>query len=130
VAPRSALGSVQLDHERCEVEQVAAQAGTVTAGPFDRPGPQRGVFAGELHQLGIARGCRRHGDLAEDTTGGAVDDRCGVGMDVGVDADDDIDHLTPIGQTGHAFSPSPDWERGSGPGRRLDRTVMRHARRC
>ena len=29
-------------------------------------------------------------------------------MDVGVDADDDIDHLTQIGQTVHAFSPSPD----------------------
>ena len=27
---------------------------------------------------------------------------------VGVDADDDIDHLTQSGQTGHAFSPSPD----------------------
>src|SRR4051794_27884019 len=29
-------------------------------------------------------------------------------MDVGVDADDDIDHLAQIGQTVHAFSPSPD----------------------
>src|SRR3954452_22576258 len=29
-------------------------------------------------------------------------------MDVGVDADDDIDHLAKIGQTVHAFSPSPD----------------------
>lgn len=59
-------------------------------------------------QAEIARGRRRHGDLAEDTTGHAVDHRCGVGLDVGVDADHDIDHLTQIGQTGHAFSPSPD----------------------
>ncbi|MCW2737775.1 MAG: hypothetical protein JWN97_2419 [Nocardioides sp.] len=29
-------------------------------------------------------------------------------MDVGVDADDDIDHLAQIGQTVHAFSPPPD----------------------
>src|SRR3954451_10313220 len=29
-------------------------------------------------------------------------------MDVGVDADDDIDYFAQIGQTGHAFSPSPD----------------------
>src|SRR6187431_836861 len=29
-------------------------------------------------------------------------------MDVGVDADDDIDHLAQIGQTVHAFSPSSD----------------------
>jgi hypothetical protein len=28
-----------------------------------------------------------------------------MGVDVGVDADHDIDHLTQIGQTGHAFSP-------------------------
>jgi hypothetical protein len=59
-------------------------------------------------RFGIARGCRRHGDLAEDTTGHAVDDGCGVGMHVSVDADDNIDQLTQIGQTGHAFSPSPD----------------------
>src|SRR6187455_1805527 len=29
-------------------------------------------------------------------------------MDVGVDTDDDIDHLAQIGQTVHAFSPSSD----------------------
>ena len=73
---------------------MTGQAGAVTAGAFDRPGPQGGVFAGELHQLGIARGCRRHGELAEDTTGRAVDNRSGVGMDVSVDADHDIDDLT------------------------------------
>src|SRR5680860_754388 len=48
---------------------------------------------------------------------------------MGVNADDDIDHLTKIGQTGHAFSPSPEVGRGSGPGQRFGRTVMRHARR-
>ena len=63
---------------------------------------------GQLHQLGIALGCRLDGDLVEDTTGRGVDRGRGVGVDVGVDADDDIDHLTQIGQTGHAFSPSPD----------------------
>src|SRR4051812_45795038 len=31
-----------------------------------------------------------------------------MGMDVGVDADDDIDHIAQIGQTVHAFSPSLD----------------------
>jgi hypothetical protein len=30
----------------------------------------------------------------QDTTGGSIDHGRGVGMDVGVDADDDIDHLT------------------------------------
>ena len=87
------------------------------------------MVVGELHQLGIALGRRLDGDLAEDTTGRGIDHGRGVGVDVGVDADDDIDHLTQIGQTVHAFSPSPDGDVGSGPGRRLGRTVMRHARR-
>ena len=70
------------------------QAGAVATGALDRPGPQRGVVVGELHELGIALGCRLHRDLVEDTTGRGVDHGRGVGVDVGVDADDDIDHLT------------------------------------
>jgi hypothetical protein len=87
------------------------------------------VFIGELHQSGVALGRGVHGDLIEDTTGGRVDRGRWVGVDMGVDADDDIDHLAKIGQTGHAFSPSPEVGRGSGPGQRFGRTVMRHARR-
>ena len=56
------------------------------------------MVVGELHQLGIALGCRFDGDLVEDTTRRGVDHGRGVGMDVGVDADDDIDHLAQIGQ--------------------------------
>jgi hypothetical protein len=51
------------------------------------------VLVGELHQLGVALSCRLDGDLAEDTTGCGVEDRRGVGADVRVDADDDIDDL-------------------------------------
>ena len=47
----------------------------------------------ELHQLAIALSCRLDGDLVEDTTSPSIDHGRGVGMDVGVDADDDIDHL-------------------------------------
>ena len=72
---------------------MTAQAGAVAAGPFDRPGPQHRIVVGELHQLDIALGCRLHGDLAEDTTGRGVDHCRGVGMNMCVDADDDIDHL-------------------------------------
>ena len=107
---------------------MTTQTGAVAAGPLDRPGPQHRVVVGELHQLGIALGCRLDGDLVEDTTSRSIDHGRGVGMDVGVDADDDIDHLAQIGQTVHAFSPSRTG-RGSGPGRRLGRTVMRHIRR-
>jgi hypothetical protein len=51
------------------------------------------VVVGELHELGIALSCRLDGDLIEDTTSRGVDCRRGVGMDMGVDADDDINHL-------------------------------------
>src|SRR4051795_10503345 len=91
-----------------DLQQVPTQASTVAAGPLDRPGPQPRVVIRELHQFGITLGCRLDGDLVEDTTSRGVHHGRGVGMDVGVDADDDIDHLAQIGQTGHAFSPSPD----------------------
>src|SRR5680860_1413551 len=48
---------------------------------------------------------------------------------MGVNADDDIDHLTKIGKTGHAFSPLPEVGRGSGPVERFCRPVVRHAGR-
>src|SRR4051794_9742051 len=85
-----------------------AQPSTVAAGSLDRPGPQGGVPVRELDEFRVALGCRIDGDLVEYTTSRGDDHGCGVGMDVGVDADDDIDHLTQIGQTVHAFSPSPD----------------------
>ena len=66
------------------------------------------MVVGELHQLGIALGARLDSDLVEDTTRPSINHGRRVGMDVGVDADDDIDHLTQIGQSVHAFSPSPD----------------------
>jgi len=87
------------------------------------------VVVGELHQPAIALGCRIDGDLAQDTTSGSVDHGRAVGMDVGVDADDDIDHLTQIGQTGHcvlSFSGRDVVPVRDG---RLGRTVMRHIRR-
>jgi len=72
---------------------VPGQTGAVTTGPLDRPGPQHRVVVGELHQLGIAQSCRLNGDLAQDTTSASIDHGRGVGVDVGVDADDDIDQL-------------------------------------
>jgi hypothetical protein len=49
------------------------------------------VVVGELHQFGIALAGRLDGDLTQDTTGRGVQDRRRVGVDVGADADDDID---------------------------------------
>ena len=72
---------------------MTTQAGAVATGPLDRPRPQHRVVVGELHQLGIALSGRQDGDLVEDATSRSIDRGRGVGMDVGVDADDDIDHL-------------------------------------
>ena len=65
----------------------------------------------------------------QDTTGGSIDHGRGVGMDVGVDADDDIDHLTQIGQTGHCVLSFSGRDVVPVRDARLGRTVMRHIRR-
>ena len=93
VAARGPLRAIQLDDDLRALQQVTTQTGAVTSGPLDRPGPQRRVVVGELHQLGITLGCFLDGDLVENTTSRGVHHGRGVGMDVGVDADDDIDHL-------------------------------------
>jgi hypothetical protein len=72
---------------------VTTQTGAVAAGPLDRPGPQHRVVVGELHELGVAPGCRLDRDLLEDPTSRSINHGRGVGLDVGVDADDDIDHV-------------------------------------
>ena len=87
------LGPVELDHDLLAVAQVAGQASAVAAGALDRPRTQHGVLIGELHQLLVAIGRGLDGDLAEHTTGAGIDRGRGVGVDMGVDADDDIDHL-------------------------------------
>ena len=93
VASRSPLRAVQLDDDLGHLKQVTAQTGAVAAGSLDRPSPQCRVVVGELDQLAVALGCSFDGDLVEDTTGRVVDYGRGACVDVGVDADDDIDHL-------------------------------------
>jgi len=67
------LGSVELDHDLVEVCQMPGQASAMATGPFDRPGPQHSVFAGELHQLDVALSRGFYGDLAEYATGARID---------------------------------------------------------
>lgn len=93
MTPLGALGPVEFDHDLLAALQVARQTGAMAAGALDRPGPQDGVLVGELHQLGVPIRGGLDGDLVEHTAGPGVDDGCGMGVDVGVDADDDIDHL-------------------------------------
>jgi hypothetical protein len=82
------------------------------------------MLVGQGHELGVAvriGGNRRAGQHA---TGAHVDDRGGVGLAVGVDADDDLDELC---QHGHAFF-SLTGGTQQVPVRCGDgRTVMRHA---
>ena len=73
VAARGPLWAVQLDDDLGHLQQVTTQTGAVATGPLDRPRPQRRVVVGELHQLGIALGCRLDGDLVKDSTSRGVD---------------------------------------------------------
>jgi hypothetical protein len=97
---RRALGPVQLHDQLLPVSQVAGQAGAVAAGALHRPRPQPAVLLGHSDELGVAvrvGGDRRAG---QHPAGAGIDDRGGVGVLVGVDADDDLDQFC---QHGHAF---------------------------
>jgi hypothetical protein len=97
---RRPLGPVQLHDQFAGVSEMTGQAGAVAAGALHRPGPQPGVLLGQGAQLGIAIGICGHRHLGQHAAGACVDDRGGVGVFVGVDADDDLDQLC---QHGHAF---------------------------
>jgi hypothetical protein len=89
----AALGSfrpVQLDDELVDACEVAGEAGAVTAGSLDRPGPGVRMLVGELHQGLVTLSCRLHGDLGEHPAGSYVKRRGAVGRDVGFDADDHV----------------------------------------
>lgn len=59
------------------------------------------MLVGELDQSGVAVRGGLDGDLIEHPAGAGLDHGGRVGVHVGVDADDDVDDLTQIGQTGH-----------------------------
>lgn len=94
VTSLGAFGAVELDDDLVAALEVPGQAGAVTAGALDRRRAQGSVLVDELHQFGVAIGGGVDGDLLEHAAGTSVDDGRGVGVDVGVDADSDIDHLT------------------------------------
>jgi hypothetical protein len=107
-APVGADRPVELDDQLLTLVQADRQPAAVAGGALDRPGPQRRVLGGdllgELHQLLIALGGRLDGDLCDHTTGVSIDRGRGMGQDVGVDTDHDIDNLRQLHHTGHAFS--------------------------
>lgn len=123
VAPRRPHRTVQLDDLLPGGAQVPGEASAVTTGTLQRPRP-RTVPGPDLEELLVATGVGVHRQLGKHTAGGRVHDRGGVGVLVGVDPDDDIDH---VGKTGHRVHLLGPGNVGSGPVGD-GRTVTGHAR--
>jgi hypothetical protein len=82
------LGAVALNDPLAARVQCRGQSGTEAAGAFD--GPRRRVVAPpEADQLGVASRIGGHRQMFQDSARRA-DRRRGVGVFVGVDADDDV----------------------------------------
>jgi len=90
-AAAASLGSVDLDHPFAMGEQEAGQARAVAAGALQRPAATtRSVLAGDRQQLLVAGLAAWDLQLRQQPAVG-VQDRRGVAVAVGVDADDGID---------------------------------------
>jgi hypothetical protein len=117
------LGPVDLNDPLAASQQCRGQPGTEAAGAFDRPQP-RVVAPPEGDQLAVASRIGRNRQMLEHSARRA-DRRRGVGVVMGVDADDDVKIWM---ESQHGFAP---WLRGhrSRPERRCGKTVMSHTRR-
>jgi hypothetical protein len=119
------LWAVQLHHPLAALGQQPGQPGAVAAGGFHRPHPDSGVPLGEGNQGLVAGRGGRDGLGGQDPAAGRGHHRGGVGVLVGVHADDDLDQIC---QDGHAYCSLPEG-RGLVPVRlEHGRTVMGHTR--
>jgi hypothetical protein len=98
--PRGALGPIELDDHFVGVGEVPGQPGAVATGALHRPGAQAGVLLSQGEEFGVAVGVGGDRRAGQHGTGAGIDQRGGVCLTVGVDADDDLDQLC---QHGHAF---------------------------
>jgi hypothetical protein len=105
VAASGPVRPVQLDDPLAPFAQVAGQAGAVAAGALDGPHPQAAVPVGQLDQGGVAVRVGVHGQVLNGGAGRCGQHRRGVGVLVGVDADDDIDDVC---EHGHCVPPCRD----------------------
>jgi hypothetical protein len=77
--------------------QEPGQPGTVPAGALDRPHPLPTVLVGQLEELPVAIRGGGRGQVGQGLAGGRGEGRGGVGLLVGVDADDDLDGVCQHG---------------------------------
>ena len=91
MAAGSPLGPVQLHNLFLVGMKEPGQASAIAAGAFDRPHPLAVVLVGELGELPVAGWGGWHGQVGQGLAGGCGHDRGGMGVLVGVDADDDLD---------------------------------------
>jgi hypothetical protein len=98
------LGSIQLHYLLGVSMQEPGQPGTVPTGALDRPHPLPTVLVGQLQELPVAIWGGGRGQVGQGLAGGRGQDRGGVGLLVGVDADDDLDGVC---QHGHRVGSLP-----------------------
>ncbi len=122
---RGPLRPIELDHHFTSFGQVPCETGAVAAGALDGPHSQCRVLVGQGDQLGVASLVRRLGAVVEFGAGRCSHDRGGVGVLVGVDADDDIDELLTTWSLRFSLSGRDVRFRS---GSEVGRTVMGHAR--
>jgi hypothetical protein len=91
-------GAVELDDELVTLGEMCGQSGAVAAGAFHRPRAQLSVLVGQFDQGVVAARIRGHGGLRQHRAGGRGEHGRGVGVFVGVDANDDLDLLCEHGQ--------------------------------
>lgn len=91
---------VDLDHLLAPVLEEAGEARSVAARALDGPGPAQPVGIRPIDQRLVTDAFGAHRALGQRRAGPGGNRRRGVGVFVGVDADDDVDLLC---QHGHAF---------------------------
>jgi hypothetical protein len=102
VTPRRATGTIELDHPLAALGKEPGEPGAVSVGAFDRPDTQPAVTVSEIHKALVAVRVGSSGGRFDHRGRRRRDDRGGVGVFVGVDADDDVDDFC---QHGHCVSP-------------------------
>ncbi len=86
------------------LEQVGGESGSVAAGSFDRPDAATvGVLVGEGPKTSVADCVGSDLEVFDDAASRSVENCGGVGVAVGIDADDEVDGACQHGFHGASF---------------------------